>query len=154
MRRDLWFEDFVVGQSFQTAGCTLSEAQILEFGWAHDPQPFHIDVEAARAGPFGGLIASGFQTLLIAFRLVYQERIINAASMGSPGLDELRWLRPVRPGDTLRVIGEVREVAPSRSKPDRGIVTIAYAVIDQTDATVMTFRALHLLRRSGEASEG
>lgn len=153
MQRDLWFDDFVVGQSFRTAGCTLSEAQILEFGWAHDPQPFHIDVEAAREGPFGGLIASGFQTLLVAFRLVYQERIINAASMGSPGLDELRWLRPVRPGDTLRVAGEVREVAPSRSKPDRGIVTIAYAVTDQAGATVMTFRAMHLLRRGGKAIE-
>jgi acyl dehydratase len=154
MQRDLWFEDFAVGQRFQTAGCTLSEAQILEFGWAHDPQPFHIDVEAAQAGPFGGLIASGFQTLLVAFRLVHQERIINTASMGSPGLDELRWLRPVRPGDTLRVTGEVREVAPSRSKPDRGIVTVAYAVADQTGATVMTFQAMHLLRRGREASEG
>lgn len=151
MQRDLWFEDFTVGQSFETAGCTLSEAQILEFGWAHDPQPFHIDVEAARVGPFGGLIASGFQTLLVAFRLVHQERIINAASMGSPGLDELRWLRPVRPGDTLRVTGEVREVAASRSKPDRGIVTIAYAVTDGSGAVVMTFRAMHLLRRSSEA---
>jgi acyl dehydratase len=120
MQRDLWFEDFTVGQRFATAGCTISEAQILEFGWAHDPQPFHIDVEAARAGPFGGLIASGFQTLLVAFRLVYQERIINAASLGSPGLDEVRWLRPVRPGDTLRVSGEVREARPSRSRPDRG----------------------------------
>ncbi len=153
MRRDLWFEDFAVGQSFRTAGCTLSEAQILEFGWAHDPQPFHIDAEAARSGPFGGLIASGFQTLLVAFRLVYQERIINAASLGSPGLDELRWLRPVRPGDTLRVSGEVREVTPSRSRPDRGIVTIAYAVSDQSAATVMTFRAMHLLRRKPEPIE-
>ena len=63
MQRDLWFEDFTVGQSFETAGCTLSEAQILEFGWAHDPQPFHIDVEAARVGPFGGLIASGAVTI-------------------------------------------------------------------------------------------
>lgn len=147
MQRDLWFEDFAVGQSFATAGCTLSEAQILDFGWAHDPQPFHVDREAAAAGPFGGLIGSGFQTLLVAFRLVYQERIINRASLGSPGLDELRWPRPVRPGDTLRVTGEVLEVRPSRSKPDRGMVTIGYAVRNQRQETVMTFRALHLLRR-------
>ena len=147
IRRDLWFGDFAPGQRFATAGCTLSEAQILEFGWAHDPQPFHIDRDEAAAGPFGGLIGSGFQTLLVAFRLVYQERIINAASLGSPGLDELRWPRPVRPGDTLRVEGEVAEVRPSRSKPDRGLVVIAYTVHNQHGDTVMTFRALHLLRR-------
>ena len=147
IRDDLWFDDFAMGQRFVTAGCTLSEAQILEFGWAHDPQPFHIDREAAAAGPFGGLIGSGFQTLLVAFRLVYQERIINAASLGSPGLDELRWPRPVRPGDTLRVEGEVVEVRPSRGKPDRGLVVIAYTVRNQHGDTVMTFRALHLLLR-------
>ena len=147
IRDDLWFDDFAMGHRFVTAGCTLSEAQILEFGWAHDPQPFHIDREAAAAGPFGGLIGSGFQTLLVAFRLVYQERIINAASLGSPGLDELRWPRPVRPGDTLRVEGEVVEVRPSRGKPDRGLVVIAYTVRNQHGDTVMVFRALHLLLR-------
>ena len=154
MQSDLWFDDFVVGQSFRTAGCTLSEAQILDFGWEHDPQPFHIDVEAARLGPFGGVIASGFQTLLVAFRLVYQERIINAASLGSPGLDELRWLRPVRPGDTLSVTGEVVAVRPSASKPDRGLVTAAYTVAAQDGAAVMTFRAMHLLRRRPAPSGG
>jgi len=142
MQRDLWFEDFAVGQRFATAGCTLSEAQILEFGWSHDPQPFHIDVEAAREGPFGGLIASGFQTLLVA------------ASLGSPGLDEVRWLRPVRPGDTLGVSAEVHEVRPSRSRPDRGLVTIAYTVSDQTGTPVMSFRAMHLLSRSQPTAKG
>ena len=148
MRRDWWFEDFAVGQRFATAGCTLSEAQILDFAWTYDPQPIHIDREAAAAGPFGGLIGSGFQTLLVAFRLVYQERIINAASLGSPGLDEIRWPRAVRPGDTLRVAAEVVEVRPSRSKPDRGLVIIAYTVHNQDEDVVMTFRAMHLLRRN------
>ena len=148
MRRDWWFEDFAVGQRFATAGCTLSEAQILDFAWTYDPQPFHIDREAAAAGPFGGLIGSGFQTLLVAFRLVYQERIINAASLGSPGLDEIRWPRAVRPGDTLRVAAEVVEVRPSRSKPDRGLVIVAYTVHNQDEDVVMTFRAMHLLRRN------
>ena len=147
MQRDLWFEDFAAGQRFATAVCTLSQAQILEVGGSHHRQPFHIDREAAAAGPFGGLIGSGFQTLLVAFRLVYQERIINAASLGSPGLDELRWPRPVRPGDTLRVAAEVVEVRASRSRPDRGLVTIAYTVCNQHDEPVMTFRALHLLLR-------
>ncbi|MFL5333227.1 MAG: MaoC family dehydratase N-terminal domain-containing protein [Geminicoccaceae bacterium] len=85
--------------------------------------------------------------MLVAFRLVYQERVINTASLGSPGLDELRWPRPVRPGDTLRVAGHVVEVRPSRSKPDRGLVVIAYEVLNQHDEPVMTFRALHLLLR-------
>ena len=150
MTRDLWFEDFAPGQRFRTAGATLSEAQILEFAWAHDPQPFHLDVEAAAASPYCGIIASGFQTLLVSFRLIYQERIINAASLGSPGLDELRWPRPVRPGDTLKVEAEVRECRPSSSRPDRGLVTIAYTVLNQKDEPVMTYRAMHLLRRRPE----
>ncbi|MDX6750018.1 MaoC family dehydratase [Geminicoccaceae bacterium 1502E] len=145
--RDLYFEDFEAGQRFTTQGCTLSEAQILDFAWQWDPQPFHIDREAAGQGPFGGLIGSGFQTLVVAFRLFYQERIINAASMGSPGLDELRWLRPVRPGDTLRVEAEVREARPSRSREDRGTAIIAYTVLNQNGEAVMTFLATHILRR-------
>jgi acyl dehydratase len=152
MTRDLWFEDFAPGQRFRTAGATLSEAQILDFAWAHDPQPFHLDKEAAAASPYGGIIASGFQTLLVSFRLIYQERIINAASLGSPGLDELRWPRPVRPGDTLKVEAEVRECRPSASRPDRGLVTIAYTVVNQEDEPVMSYRAMHLLRRRPETS--
>ena len=148
MQSDLWFDDFAVGQSFRTAGCTLSEAQILDFGWAHDPQPFHIDVEAARLGPFGGVIASGFQTLLVAFRLVYQERIINAASLGSPGLDELRWLRPVRPGDTLHARIRVLEKRPSQSKPDRGSVKTLIEVKNQAGDLVMTMESFILMART------
>jgi acyl dehydratase len=152
MRRDLWFEDFAVGQRFRTAGVTLSEAQILDFAWTYDPQPFHIDKEAAAASPYGGIIASGFQTLLVSFRLIYQERIINAASLGSPGLDHLRWLKPVRPGDTLHVEAEVHEVRPSRSRPDRGTAVIAYRVVNQGQEPVMSYRAVHLLRRRPEAA--
>ena len=152
MKRDLWFEDFRVGWRFETRGATLSEAQILDFAWTWDPQPFHIDARAAAEGPYAGLIASGFQTLLVAFRLVYQERIINVASLGSPGIDELRWLRPVRPGDTLRVAGEVVGVRASRSRPDRGSVVIAYQVFNQRDEPVMTFRVTHLLARRPEAN--
>ncbi len=149
---DLWLEDFEVGRVFTTRGCTLSEAQILDFAWQHDPQPFHIDREAAATGPYGGLIASGFQTLLVAFRLFYQEKVVNAASMGSPGMDELRWLAPVRPDDTIRVRAEVLEVRPSRSRPDRGTAVIAYAVLNQRDETVMTFKVTHILRRRPEGT--
>jgi acyl dehydratase len=145
MSRDLWFEDFVPGRIWETAGATLTEAQILDFAWSWDPQPFHLDRAAAEASPYGGLIASGFQTLLVAFRLFHAERIITPASIGSPGMDELRWLKPVRPGDTLRVRGEVISQTPSRSKPDRGAAVIAYAVTNQRGETVMSYRATHLL---------
>ncbi len=147
MQRDLWFEDFEVGQTFRTGGATLTESQILDFAWQWDPQPFHIDRLAAERGPYGGLIASGFQTLVVAFRLIHAERIINAASLGAPGMDELRWLRPVRPGDTLHVVGEVVAVRPSQSMPDRGFVTIRYTVYNQKDEPVMRFTTPHMLRR-------
>src|SRR3546814_7695222 len=101
----------------------------------YDPQPFHLDKEAAAEGPFNGLIASGFQTLAVAFRIFYQANVINACSMGSPGLDELRWLRPVRPGDTLKVTATVREKRPSKSKRSeehtselQSLMRISYAV--------------------------
>jgi acyl dehydratase len=148
--RDLWFEDFAPGQVFETAGATVTEAQILDFAWAWDPQPFHMDRLAAEASPYGGIIASGFHTLLIAFRLWHAERIMNPASIGSPGMDEIRWLRPVRPGDTLRVRAEVLEVRPSRSKPDRGSAVIAHAVTNQRGETVMTYKAINLFLRRPE----
>ncbi|NIA70477.1 MaoC family dehydratase [Pelagibius litoralis] len=145
--QELYFDDFETGQQFHSKGATLSETQILDFALLYDPQPFHLDKEAAAEGPFNGLIASGFQTLSLAFRLFYQANVINACSMGSPGFDELRWLRPVRPGDTLRVAGKVKEMRPSRSKPDRGTLLMDYTVTNQDGQPVMTFTAIHILAR-------
>ena len=142
-----FFDDFAIGERFKSAGLTVSEAAILDFALTYDPQPFHLDKEVAEAGPYGGLIASGFQTLALAFRLFLQEKIIDACSMGSPGLDELRWLKPVRPGDTLHVEAEVLEKRPSESKPDRGVLRMRYAAKIQNGETVMTFIAIHILRR-------
>ena len=144
---DLYFEEFTEGRVFESGGMTLSETQILDFALAWDPQPFHIDIPAAEAGPFGGLISSGFHTLVVAFRLIHATGYIDAASMGSPGLDELRWLMPVRPGDTLRVTGEVMEQRPSSSKPDRGTARIQYTILNQDGAAVMTFIGIHILRK-------
>ena len=146
----LYFDDFEPGQIFHSKGATLSESQILDFALLYDPQPFHLDKEAAAEGPFNGLIASGFQTLSLAFRLFYQEKVINACSMGSPGLDELRWTRPVRPGDTIKVQATVREKRPSRSKPDRGTLLMDYDVTNQLGETVMTFTAIHIFARRSE----
>ncbi len=145
--KDLYFEDFTVGRRFESAGMTLTESQILDFAWAWDPQPFHIDVEAANAGPYGGLISSGFQTMCIAFRLIHATGYLEVASMGSPGIDELRWYKPVRPNDTLKVVGEVQEQKPSASKPDRGVARIRYGVSNQTGEEVMSFITIHLLRK-------
>ena len=144
---DRYFEDFEIGQRFVSRGATLTESQILDFALAYDPQPFHLDKEAAERSPYAGLIASGFQTLAIGFRMFYQEKVINACSMGSPGMDELRWLRPVRPGDTLRTVAQVLEKRASESKPDRGILRMGYEVMNQADEVVMTFVTTHIFRR-------
>ena len=114
------------GQTFTTRGITITEGQIVDFGLTYDPQPFHIDREAAAQTPFGGLIASGFQTVALAFRMFYQENVINACAIGSPGMDELRWRLPVRPNDTLTTEAEVLSLKASRSKPDRGFSRVAF----------------------------
>ena len=145
-----YLDDFEIGERFVGPGITVSEAQILDFALMYDPQPFHIDREAAAKSPFGGLIASGFQTLAVGFRSFYQAGAINHASIGSPGLDELRWLKPVRPGDTLHTEVEVTGLRASKSKPDRGILHLAWEVKNQTGDVVMTLTGMHLLRRRPE----
>jgi len=117
-------DDFVAGERFTTRGCTLSEAQILAFALEWDPQPFHLDKTFADDGAHGGLIASGFQTLLVSFRLWLAEGVINAASLGSPGMDELRWIAPVtRSGSRPRSSRSARRArsptAARRSSPMR-----------------------------------
>jgi acyl dehydratase len=144
---ELYFEDFKVGDKFVTPGKTLAEKEIIDFARVYDPQAFHLDPAAAKKTIYGGLIASGFQTLAFGFRLVYDTGILTAASMGSPGLDELRWLKPVRPGDTLHVEMEVTESRPSQSKPDRGIMRAAYRYLNQNGEAVLTYTAMHLLKR-------
>jgi len=143
----LYFEDFTPGRSFRTPGATLSEAQILDFAFTYDPQPFHIDKEAAKDWGYGGLIASGMQTFCVALRLFLQSRIVDACSLGSPGCDELRWTMPVRPGDTLHVVATVEEQRPSASKPDRGICRLRYRVFNQKDEQVMGWVGIHILRK-------
>lgn len=144
-----YFDDFAVGEKFVTRGVTLTQSMIIEFALTYDPQPFHIDVEAARESNYGGLIASGFHTLALGFRMVLETGVFRVASMGSPGFDELRWLKPVRPGDTLHTELEVVDKKPSSSKPDRGIARIAYRIKNQKGEDVLTFLSMHLLKRKG-----
>jgi acyl dehydratase len=148
MTPSLFLDDLGVGQRFTTPGITLTEGEIIDFALRYDPQPFHLDVVAAAASPYRGLIASGFQTLALAFRLFIGSGAFRDSSMGSPGIDELRWLAPVRPGDTLHCELEVLEVRPSSSKPDRGIARLRYAATNQRGEAVLTFVVLHLLRRA------
>lgn len=150
---ELYFEDFAVGDRFVSAGVTVSESMILDFALQYDPQPFHLDAEAAKASHFGGLIASGFQTMALGFRMILQLGIFRACGMGSPGLDELRWPAPVRPGDTLHSELEILESRPSRSKPDRGMLTTRLRVLNQHGDEVMTFKALQLTRRRPASQE-
>ncbi len=134
-----WFEDFKVGDVVETRGVTVTEAQIIDFALMFDPQAFHTDVQAAEGGPFGGLIASGFQTLGLTFRLLLATGVFEGTSLGSGAMDEVRWLKPVRPGDTLRVRMEVIELRPSRNGL-RGIVRCAYTTLNQRAEPVMTCR--------------
>jgi acyl dehydratase len=143
-----YLDDFTEGSIFETEGKTVSEAEILEFAFKYDPQSFHMDVEAAKEGPFGGLIASGIQTMAIGLRLLLQAQVFApGASMGSPGMDELRWLKPVRPGDTLRMRGEVLEVKPSRSKPGRGLLRYRMTIFNQHGEDVMSMVGMQLIKR-------
>ena len=141
----LWFEDFTPGRTFHTAGATISEAAILDFAFRFDPQPFHLDKTEAEKSIYGGLIASGFQTMIMAFRLWHAENVMNTCSAGSPGIDELRWILPVRPGDTIRVRVEVQESRPSRSKPERGATLLRYDVFNQKDEKVMSWKCWQIL---------
>ncbi|MBM3492484.1 MAG: MaoC family dehydratase [Alphaproteobacteria bacterium] len=142
-----WFEDFAVGDEFRSPGLTLTEAAIVDFAWRYDPQPFHIDRTAAEQSPYGGLIASGWQLGSVLFRLFLMDNPFGEASLGSPGVDELRWHLPARPGDTVRTVARVVEVRASQSRADRGLVTVRYELRNQKDEAVMSLKAVQLVRR-------
>ncbi len=144
----MWFEDFAPGQRWETATRTLTEAEIIEFASQWDKQSFHLDPEVAKDSIFGGLIASGFHTLVIAFDLIVAMGIWNESSQGSPGMEEVRWLRPVRPGDTLKVMFEVVSVRPSSTRADRGYLVWDHTVTNQSNEPVLTYRSTGIsLRR-------
>jgi len=143
----MYFDDLPKGYTFETGSRTLSEDDILTFARQWDPQSFHTDPEAAKASPYGGLIASGFHSLLTAYALTLEANVWNEAAMGSPGIDSLRWIRPVRPGDTLRVRIEVTSSTPSRSRPGRGRTGFQHTVLNQNDEVVMTYHCVSILAR-------
>lgn len=145
-----FFEDFNVGETLEIGRHAVTEAAILQFGRQYDPQPFHTDPEGARASIYGGLIASGWQTCSIVMRVMCDAYLSEAASMGSPGMEEIRWLKPVRPGDVLVVMRTIEEARPT-SKADRGLVLSRWDVYNQRDEHVMMMRGYGLFGRKPAA---
>jgi acyl dehydratase len=144
---DRYFEDYQLGKTYEyTDTITVDEQRITEFAREFDPQPFHVDPDEAAAGPFGGLIASGWHTAGIMMRLLAENYLSPASSLGSPGIDEIRWPAPVRPGDTLRIRATVASSRRSRTKPDRGVIHTRIEVLNQRDDIVMSLLAINLLR--------
>ena len=140
-------DELTVGEIFDTQGYTLTQADITSFAFSFDPQPFHIDEVAAGQSIFGGIIASGFHTIAICFRLFIQSGIFAKSSLGGTGLDEVRWFAPVRAGDTLTAEVEVSKLVPSTSKGDRGVAVLHYRGYNQRKELVVSFYGNHYLLR-------
>src|SRR5262245_967219 len=129
--RERHFEDFAVGQTFESERIVVDIQQVVGFASQFDPQPFHLDQEAARGTMFGGLAASGWHTAAMTMRLLVDSDIKPAGGLIGAGCDELRWPRPVRPGDELRAASQVLEVRPLKSRPNQGLVKMRTATLNQ-----------------------
>lgn len=147
---EYYFENAAPGVIIELGSRAVTEAEILAFARDFDPQPFHIDAEAAAQSIFGGIIASGWHTCALTMRLMVDGFLSRAASLGSPGVEQIRWLRPVRPGDTISARLVVLDVRPSQSRPDRGAVRMRTEVTNQAGDLVMTMESTGLVgRRQG-----
>ena len=134
-----YFDDFHVGESFETEPNFISKDEIIDFASKYDPQSFHLDEDAAKNGPFGRLTSSGFMTLGKSFTQIFNTNVFNGSSMGAWGLDELRWTKPVYPGDTLKTRVEVLEKKISSKNPIKGTVRLKQTVYNQNEDVVMTW---------------
>jgi len=143
----LYFEDFTAGQEIVAGSRLVTEDDIIAFASQFDPQPFHVDHDAAAESIFGGVIASGWHTCSIMMRLIVDAVLNRSSSLGSPGLDKVRWLLPVRAGDTLTVSYLTRETKASESKPDRGVVWSAWHAVNQRAELVCTVEGMGMFRR-------
>ncbi|MBV8257362.1 MAG: MaoC family dehydratase [Actinobacteria bacterium] len=142
-----YWEDFPVGLEKEHGSVEITEDEIVAFASRFDPQPFHVDPEAAKDGPFGGLIASGWHTASLYMGLFVRAQLLDSASMGSPGVEELRWLAPVRPGDVLTGRSRIVEAWPSESNPDRGTIVGEHEMVNQRGEVVMRMRARGFIAR-------
>jgi len=144
-----YFEDYAVSRVYEFGTITVTEEKIIEFAKLFDPQYFHVDPVKAAASQFGGIIASGWHTASLTMRLYADHYLSHVATLASPGIDELRWPNPLRPGDTIRIRVTVLEARLSRSKPDRGIVRARVETINQRDEVVLSMNAVSILARRG-----
>lgn len=151
---DRYFEDYEPGLVYEFGSVTMTEADIVDFAHRYDPQTMHVDPVRAAHGRFGGLIASGWHTIGVAMRLYVDHYISHVAGLASPGVDEVRWLAPVRPGDTLRVRIATLEAKPSRSKPDRGMVRARMEALNQNDQVVMSMLVMAIIGRRPPGNDG
>ena len=149
---DRYFEDYVEGDVHRFGSIAVEQAEMLAFAQRFDPQAMHADPQTAQRTPFGGLIASGWLTCGLMMRLYVEHYLTHVASLASPGLDELRWLKPVRAGDTLSVRVTVLKAVPSKSKPDRGAVTSFIEVFNQAGEAVMTMKTINIIARRPPAT--
>ena len=145
----MFYEDFEVGRTYRFGRHTMSQEEMIDFASEFDPQPFHIDPEAAKDSHFGGLIASGWHTVSICMRHIIEELYGNeSGSIGASGIDELRWPVAVRPGDTLNFWLKVKDAKISERRPDRGRLTLMYAADNQNGDTVVSMLStVYFLRR-------
>lgn len=142
-----YFEDFEVGERIVLGSVEITEAMILDFAEQYDPQPFHTDPAAAAESMYGGLIASGWHTCALYMRLLCDGLVSDSSSLGGSGIDDLRWLAPVRPGDTLTATYTVEAVQPSESRPNRGAVLFLSEMTNQDGTVVLTMRGRGLYGR-------
>jgi len=142
-----YWEDIKEGEVVELGSRTMDKERMIAFAREFDPQPFHVDEQAAKESVWGGLIASGWLTGSVLMRLLCDGFLRDTASIGSPGIDELRWLKPVRPGDTLTGRLTMLESTPSRSKPDLGIVRSLMEVLNQRGEVVMSTKGVNFIRR-------
>jgi len=142
-----YFEDFEIGAVIQAGSRPVSEQEIIDFAMQFDPQPFHVDRKAAAESIYHGIIASGWHTCSMMMRLMVDNFLSEAASLGSPGLDEIRWLKPVRGGDTLSVSCAVLGKIPSTSKPDRGVVRTQWRAVNQHGELVATVTGMSMFSK-------
>ncbi|BCW88568.1 hypothetical protein sos41_17090 [Alphaproteobacteria bacterium SO-S41] len=137
MTIDIYFEDLPVGKIIEFGGKWVTREEIIDFAQEFDPQPHHLDDEAAKESILGGLSASGWHTCAMMMRMLVDGLARRAASMGSPGIEEVRWMKPVRPGDVLKMRGEVVGARVSKSRPDMGIVDIVWALFNQREQVAL-----------------
>ena len=147
-----YFEDFSPGWTAEYGPRRVTREEIIGFAAQFDPQPMHLDEEAARGTMLGGLGASGWHTCCVMMKMIADGLLLDAASMGAPGIDEVRWLKPVRPGDSLTVRGSVLAARASQSKPDRGFVNFLWEVFNERDQKVMTLTCPQMLLRRNAGS--